>query len=147
MESRHSQDHDAVNCPVSRCPHWPLATLGSPNLPGMPPSRTLASALPGEHFANRPPGLSQDLPVGELERGKEEDKQKMGGQVRARKQQGSWGSNCGWDFSGQLGDYLLPALICHLAQYVHERSFWNSYKKECREGRLGGEIMMVDVKL
>lgn len=95
MEGRHSQEHGAVNPPASQCPHWPLATLGSPNLPGMRPSRTLASALPGEHFANRPPGLSQDLPVGELGRGKEEDKQEMGGQVRDHKQQGSWGSNCG----------------------------------------------------
>lgn len=92
MEGRHSEDHGALGHPA-HCPHRPLTSLGQLHLPGLPASFSPASALPGEHFADRPQGPSQVLTCSDMGRGKSWEAGGVWmGEVHG--QQGSWESNC-----------------------------------------------------
>ena len=76
--SKAGTDHGSLHHPVPHSLHWPPAPLGLPCLPGLPPSWTLASALPGECLANGPEGSPQVFPGGEMERAKGVESLKKG---------------------------------------------------------------------
>ena len=60
-------DHGSLCHPAPHSLHWPPAPLRLPCLPGLPLHWTLASALPGKHFANEPQGFTQVIAGSEME--------------------------------------------------------------------------------
>ena len=115
MEGGHSEDNGALCHLVSHSPRWHLAPLGPPQLPGTPPRWTLASALPGEHSANGPQGLSQVLPGGEMRKAKGAEAG-GGSWATAHRDQGRWWTfgvgfhRPPWGSSSSSQDLALDAL-------------------------------------
>ena len=101
--SKAGTDHGSLHHPVPHSLHWPPAPLGLPCLPGLPPSWTLTSALPGKRLANGSEGPPQVIAGGEMERAGGGGGKRRWVDGKQLRQQGSWGSSSGVTSQAPLG--------------------------------------------